>query len=615
MAFCLLPQLADKFKKAIVNGEIDINKLSNATSKERRAIFKSLMGEREAKEVNALFESKLLLKNQKRGLVNWAKQITGIKPEAKNTLIDKIQRMEKVLSPSEEKNFLQDLVSKRLGTDVSLDEASEIVKLSKRVTSLEGASDVAGRTKLGRAKMDLVEYVNSLNPKKANIVTNVANIPRALMTSLDLSAPLNQGFGMVSRKEFYKNLGSMLKAGASESKFKDIQAEILTRPSYKSARKAGLRITDLGQKLENREEIFMTNLLDRVPGVRGSQRAYTAFLNKLRMDVYDDLVRKASMAGEDVGAGSKVLEDIAKVVNNFTGGAQVGKFEQGASGLNALFFSPRKIKSTLEVLNPVNYIDPKISPTARKAATRNLLGSAAIAAFVIKLADLLGSEEPETDPRSSDFGKVRIGDTRVDVSGGNSGYINLIARFLTNSTKSSTSGVISPLGQGYGAKDRIETIIAFGRNKLSPLASLVWDISTGENAIGEPKTPSQSVIDRFKPMFINTTYELLKENPEQAALLLPALLGASVNTYSYSDNWSEKETQEMTQFKDKVGEKSFLEANTKYNDLVKERIGNLNKSLSNEQRADKVSEIKEKTKQEIFKEHGFKKRTLPKPKK
>ncbi|MDD3999868.1 MAG: hypothetical protein PHX62_03120, partial [Bacilli bacterium] len=260
--YCLIKPLADKIKQMIKSGEIDIDKLSSMTSKERNDYFKELLGERNAKETNALFESKLLLKNQRLGLVNWAKQITGIKPEVKNTLIDKIMKMDKILSPSEEKAFLQDLASKRLGVDISIEEAKKIIELSNKIKSAEKFTNEAERIKLGRAKMNLTDYVNELGGKKAGLLTNILGVPRALMSSFDLSAPLNQGWGMLGRKEWYKSVKSMITYAKSEEGFKNLQADILTRPNYKLAKKAGLRITDLGEKLEQREEIFMTTLLD-----------------------------------------------------------------------------------------------------------------------------------------------------------------------------------------------------------------------------------------------------------------------------------------------------------------------------------------------------------------
>jgi hypothetical protein len=604
----------------IKSGEVDIDKLSSISSKDRIAFFMKIMNERNAKEVNAIFESKLLLKNQKKGMVTWAKQITGITPEAKNTLIDKIERMSNILSPENEKDFLQSLASKRLGVDITIEEANKIAEMSKKVSELKNYTDTQGRIKYGRARMDLVDYVNKLSGKKANLVKNIIGLPRAVLATLDLSAPLNQGWGMLSRKEFYKNISTMFKSLKNEDNFLNIQAEIMTRDTFKRAKKAGLRINDLGENLELREEAFMTTLLDKVPGVSASQRAYTSFLNKLRMDVFDDLLSKAEIAGEDVGLGSKDLEDIANVVNAFTGG-----YGQTNALVNAALFSQRKLQSTIKMIDPRTYTDPKTSKTARKAATRNLLGSLAITATILTLAHVLGGDniEIEEDPRSSDFGKIKTGNTRLDVSGGNASYATLISRLLTQKTKSTNTGVISKLGYGFGSPTGFDVSVNFVRNKFSPLFSLIVDSFSGENSIGEKKTIPQSVVDRFKPMFINSIYELYKDDSTgafgKAVLTVPALFGAGLSTYSISENWQDKTSQEMTQFKASVGEEKFNEANQKYNKIISEEITALKKTdkyqaLSSEDKLKEISDIKDEAKKDIFKEYNFKKKTLPKKK-
>lgn len=538
MAFCLLPKVAEKFKELIRSGKIDIEMLSKMTSEERRKFFADIVGKDAAKEVNALFESKLLLKNQKRGLVNWAKQIVGMKPEAKNTLIDKIMNMKEILTPENEQSFLQDLASKRLGTDISITEAKKISELSNRVSETKNYTTEQGRIDYGRAKIELSDYVNSLNPKKASLFTNIAGIPRTLMASLDLSAPLNQGFGMLSRKQFYTSLVDMFKYVRSENNLKNLQADIITRPTYKQAKKAGLRLTDLGEKLEMREEQFMSTILDKVPGIAASQRAYTGFLNKLRMDVFDDLIKKAELAGEDVNVGSRAVEDIANTINNFTGGARVGKIEGAVPALNAVFFSPRKIKSTLEILNPRNYIDPKISKTARKAALRNLIGSLAISASIIELYSLLTGKPQETDPTSSDFGKIKVGNSRIDLTGGNGTYMILLSRLLKQKIKNQ-KGEVKSLGSKIGQTSGFDLISQAIRYKLSPNASLLVDILSDSNAIGEQKTISQSILDRFKPMFGNSLYELLKDDSTgeftKALFSIGALFGAGLGTYEQKE--------------------------------------------------------------------------------
>lgn len=612
--YCLIKPLAKLFKEKLKSGEINPETLSEMTSKERHEFFAEFLGETNAKNINSLFESKLLLKNQKQGMVTWAKTATGIKPELKQDLIARIGKMDKVLNPKQEEDFLQDLASTRLGTDVSFEEAQKITELSNKIKELENFTTDKERIEYGKARLELGEYVNSISPTKANLITNIANLPRSVVASGDLSAPFNQGWGMLSRKQFYTAFGSMFKYAKSKKALNELQADIITRPTYKTAQKAGLRLTEISNKLEKREEQFMSNLIDKIPGFSASQRAYVGFLNKLRIDVFDDLLKKAEIAGEDVATGSKAAEDIAKVVNDFTGGARVSKLEGATPILNAAFFSPRKIASTLNILNPVNYINPKISPTARKAALRNLIGSLAITGTVIKLADVLGGEKVkmETDTRSSDFGKIRVGDTTLDLSGGNSSYIVLASRLYTKSTKSSTTGIIKPLGDKVGETSGAKLIGNALRYKLSPNASLLVDAIVGSNALGEKKTIPESVIDRFRPMFLNSLYDLVKSDTDyKFQLATGALFGAGLQTFSFEDNWNESEGVELKQLKEKIGQEAFDEANEKYNKDVQELLKVLQddkkyQSLSNEEKQKNLTKEKDKIKKDIFKSYNFK---------
>lgn len=610
-SFCLTKQAVESFKRALKNRELDPFAMADMTSDQRRNLLTKYVGEH-AQDVNALFESKLLLKNQKAGYQTWAKKVSGISPEVRRDLISRIQRLDKILSPAQEKEFLQDLASARLGVEVTLEEANKISQLSDRVSELESKTDKSkSDVELGRAKLDLTDYVNELGGRKADLLTNIAGVPRSLMSSLDLSAPLNQGWGMLSRKNFYVALAKMFKYAASKNSFRDLQAEIVTHPNYDKAKKAGLRITDLGDKLEMREEQFMTTLLDKVPGISGSQRAYAGFLNKLRMDSFNDLLNKAEVAGEDVTAGSQATKDLASAVNDFTGGARVGKIEGAVPFLNSVFFSPRKITSTLRMLNPRNYVDPKLSKTARLERTRNMIGSVALTMAVIALYSALTGDEQEADPTSTDFGKIRSGDTRIDLSGGNAGYVTLLSRLATGKMKGG-SGISRELGTAVADTSAAQLIGQFLRYKLSPNASLLIDAVTGANAIGEKKTITESVTDRFKPMFASSVVELLKSDTDgKFAFALAGLLGAGLNTYELKTDWEQSTSKELTQFKAKVGEDRFKKANeifdTRYNqwyENIKEK--DAFKRLSDDDKGKLITKSKKAIKARIFKKYGFK---------
>lgn len=625
MAFCLVPKLAEKFKKAITTGEINPEKLNNMTSEERNKFFTKIVGDENATKVNAAFESKLLLKNKEQGMITWAKQLTGIKEPTRRDLVSKIERMigdednrKFILNPKNEELFLKDLASTRLGVDVSPAEARRITEIAaiideRRKVHIEDTDNIQNRVKYGESILDMNEYVASLKPARPLVeqAVNVANVPRAAMATLDFSAPFRQGFGMVTRKEFWKNLVPMFRAAFSEDSFKKIQSEIITRPNFNAMKKSGLRITGLGDKLSEREEAFMTTLLDRIPGVRGSERAYTGFLAKLRADAFDDLIRKAEMIGEDISPGGKTAKDLATVVNNFTGAGTLGQVDHVSPILNALFFSPRKLAATIQKFNPKNYLDPRISKIARKEALRNLIGMLGVSASVLSLADLAGAEV-ERNPRSSDFGKVKIGNTRFDVSGGDASYIVLLSRLITNQTKSTTSDIVRTLGEDFGASTRLDTAMKYLRNKLSPTASYIADFLDGEDAIGEKFDWDKAALGRMYPLIIQTAIEAYKDSPNMLVpTVMVELFGIGSQTYDNSVDWNDSTNKELIQFKEKIGQEKFEKVNEEFNDIVNVEVNELlnNKqyqNLSDEDKQKTVSQLKKNIKADMFKKNKFK---------
>lgn len=536
---CLPKELTQKFLTSLKDGTINPDKFSDMTSEERHAILEGIVGEGNAKSVNALFESKLLLKDQQQGMITWAREVGGLKPEARRDIVSRIEKMKEVLSPEEENKFLEDLASQKLGTDITFEEAKKITELSKKVSDAkQDTSTFAKRVEYGKTVLDLHDYLETINPEKKSIVANIANIPKTVMSTLDFSAVFRQGWGMMSRKEFYKAIPDMFKYAMSETKFRELQADIISRPTYNLMERSGLRISTLAKRLSQREEQFMSTMLNKVPVlgglVKGSERAYTGFLNKVRADVFDHLIQSAGLAGEDVGVRSPVIKDIANVVNDFTGSGNIGKGDKYSNIVpkaNAALFSPRKWSATINMFNPERYLNPKISRTARMAALKQLIGSVAITTTVLSLAKASGAKV-EKDPRSSDFGKIVVGNTRYEVTGGNSTYAVLIARLLFNQTKSTTNGGITQLGQGYKPTTRMDVTLRYARNKLSPLASLAADAMYGTDGSGKPFEVKQEVLDRIKPLIISDLIQLMQQDKSQViAGTLADMFGVGIQNY------------------------------------------------------------------------------------
>jgi hypothetical protein len=409
--------------------------------------------------------------------------------------------------------------------------------------------------------------------KKANPVAEAINLPRAIMASNDLSAPLRQGLGLIHKKAFWKAIPSMFKAYGSEDVFRAMQDEIASRPLFQKrvvkelndngdeviktlpsfADDAGLKLTDLTD-LSSREEALMSTWAEKVPGVRRSNRAYTIFLNKLRADTFEDLVKKGQVFGVDSKTNLPLARELANFVNTATGRGDLGKLESSAVALNSMFFSPRLIASRLQMLNPMYYITA--NPMVRKEALKSLAAITAFGNTIGQLGKLAGGTV-EADPASSDFGKLKFGDVRVDPFGGFQQYVVLMNRLSPESInpyggrmKSSTTGQEYKFSEHkFGRSTKLDVAGRFAEQKLNPIASFVTGMARGKNFRGEPFNLPDEVAQRFMPILMQDLIELATENPEllpgvaqlikgedlkpqNLPLAIPSAFGMSVQKYT-----------------------------------------------------------------------------------
>src|ERR1039458_8395658 len=98
---CLPKSLTQAFLTGLKDGTIDPQKLSSMSSEDRNNFLAGIVGKDNASEVNALFESKLLLKDQQAGIINWAKTVAGLKPEVRTDIISKINNLSEALNPTD----------------------------------------------------------------------------------------------------------------------------------------------------------------------------------------------------------------------------------------------------------------------------------------------------------------------------------------------------------------------------------------------------------------------------------------------------------------------------------------------------------------------------------
>lgn len=369
-------------------------------------------------------------------------------------------------------------------------------------------------------------------------LSNVASLSKALSATGDLSAPFRQGIFMVSRPEFYKSMGTMFNQfrhgfGKSDVAFDDLMNSLQSRPTSHLYEEAGLFLGDPRKHIGAREEQFASELAEKIPvfgrAAKASDRAFTGYLNRLRADVFDDIIARASERGSDIIENPEKLKALGRYINSATGRGDLGKIgNQAAPLLNGIFFSPRLAKARIDMMNPMTYV--KLPAEVRREAMRDLFGFSAITSSVLGLAALSGADV-ETDPRSSNFGKARVGNTRYDVLGGFGQYATLAARLASGQSKKENDRIMELDGKGFNL-NRFDVALRFLTNKEAPMASLVTDMLRGKDAIGEPVKFPDAVIKRFIPLFAQDIYKGYEdEGLVGAAKVTPSFFGVGVQTY------------------------------------------------------------------------------------
>jgi hypothetical protein len=399
---------------------------------------------------------------------------------------------------------------------------------------------------------DIKRRLNNLKPK--NIWDRFAdkfNVARSLITTLDLSAVLRQGgfFALGRPKQGIQAFKAMNTALASKQGQFRIEQEINRNPWRALASKAKLFIapTDGSYKLSAKEEEFQSEFAKKLPivgkAIEASERAYVTFLNKQRMDMFATFMETLTKNGEPT---LQEAQAIANFVNMATGRGNLGSLEKAAVPLNTIFFAPRYVASRFQLLYnavaaPVKgVVGPKelrrVNRMIAGEYARYLVGLMALYAMAEGLGEVFGKQvDIEWNPTSSDFGKIRIGNTRLDPLSGVSQVTVLLSRVVSGQTKSTTTGMTTKLrgtDKGFN-KSTVGTIGRFLRTKLSPLFGTIGNVIEGETIVGEEVTPVSTFVNLTVPLSLREIKDSIQEQglATGTAVSMLAILGMGVQTY------------------------------------------------------------------------------------
>ena len=508
--FCIPQELVEQFKKKLKSGDITPEKLTDMTSQERRTLFTEILGEANAKRANALFESKLLLKNQQLGILNWAKKIVGMKPEALRDLLSKVERMDRVLEPKELDAFLGDLAAQRLGFDVTFKEAADISRLAKDVSEKKAKvsenlpNGSPERIEYGLALTLFKDYVGKLKlgekgwkdylAHPVETLTELAGITKSMLSTLDNSFFGRQGIKTlytnpsIWAKNFIKSWGDIAKELKGQDAMLPVKADVYSRKNAMNGNYERMKL-DIGI---GTEEAFPSALPARIPLLgrvfKGAESAFNGAALRMRADLADRTIKIAQEQGVNL-LDKTEAQNIGQVINSLTGRGKISMFTpSGQKFVNASIFSIKFLKSQFDILTqPFN---KELSPFARKQAATNLLKIVGSVAAINTIANFLSPGSAERDPRSSGFGKIKVGSTRIDTTGGLASVLTFASRLTPTIhngewgfwSKNPVTGKFTNLTAGkYGQTTALDIFENFWEGKLSPLAGLVRDVWKGEN--------------------------------------------------------------------------------------------------------------------------------------
>ena len=360
-------------------------------------------------------------------------------------------------------------------------------------------------------------------------VADIGNVPRSMMSSIDLSGSLRQGGFLAPRHrtQWKTAMGAQLRSLRSEDAARAIQQEIDSAPMAVYRKGTSLYQTDWsGSDLSRREEQFMSALAGKLPGVKQTGRAYAVMLNKLRADVYDQFVAGLNEAERT----PKRLEEYARYVNAATGRGNLPKFlDDSAPIMNAAFFSPRFLASIPQRHLAAFTRDPII----RKEVIKDLgsfygTGMTMLGALVAaKEAGLLPEDTTieTTNYNSPDWGKVKVGPTRIDIWGGHQQFARLVARSLDWSADKARGRETDT--------NLLDLAYKYLRYKASPAVNIEEELRTGKDVVGQPApaVPEQA-LRAIAPLFVQELIDAYSiGGPESAALSAPGFLGIGTQTY------------------------------------------------------------------------------------
>lgn len=384
---------------------------------------------------------------------------------------------------------------------------------------------------------ELKQLLDAFTPwqrKAFGAALNVLGVPRVVQASTDISFALRQGVMLAVRhpKEWARSAVTNAK----------IMFRTLKNPEYTDdvfrwvdeLKNQGrisqkIRAPSPGGPVGQRPEPFVESILEKVPGVRrivlASEQAYGGAGAKLRAEYALTLAEQWKKTAGLKKLTVDQIDEIGEMVNYATGAGPIP--ERLAGLLSQLFYAPRF--TTAKPAWVAKFFNPNTPAFIRKQMAYDMVGFVGGGFALLQALKFSGVADVEYDPRSSDFGKIRIGKIRLDMWGGWQPYARYTTQLLTGQRKTIGTGEI------IGANTRV-VAENFIRSKLSPQFAIATDVWLGETYMGEEMTPTPETMktqawNRMVPLAVQDLVEATEEGRALGLLGGLAFMGVGMQAF------------------------------------------------------------------------------------
>jgi len=333
---------------------------------------------------------------------------------------------------------------------------------------------------LGKVTGMSEEAVKMLSEKEEvvrDIASEVSSTFRTLLTSYDAGFLGRQGLLALPSHpiSWSKAWWDEHRAFFSPEYTDMVQKEIATSKNAPLYELAGI-LTEIGGPRERMDVRFGAQWLKKVPvigiGVRAAERAAVVGGNRLRTLLFDSGYEELeSVYG--VGAVPEAeIKKLGNAINHLTGRGTGKWLRKNAQILNVALLAPSYGWSKFQLIGDgasalFDIVTGKPSPVSKIIASELAVATFSIISLLTLLSRL--GHEVEDDPRSSDYGKVKIGRTRIDVTAGYGALFRYLTQFVTGKGKALRSKELYDV-------NRLTVLGRFLQSKLAPVPGMVLEI-------------------------------------------------------------------------------------------------------------------------------------------